>query len=515
MNYNIIENFKNIAHNLFSTNIIPQETMILSEQMLCLGKLILLVSILLLIFGFNFKQTLSFCLFSLLFINIIYYIKKNNMETFIEKYDGKYLAHTSDTCNDLPIRGKPISYQLPRVVDDKAFFYCNDQVQLEPFDKSFISANQRLVGPPNPKTKIAPVIIPPSHDLEYWRANNLINHSHVNILSQQDVYQSGYEVLSQCKPKTKRPNVKEGYCSEGTCGNQSNNPKYGSNKWHPQQEQASSTNKSQTDIYNENFQNYFPFRQQSRKTPSKQFIDDSKNKPNVGQINTSCGYNPDQVFSSNLPSNYASSNCQEDPKMAQYNKNLFTQIIEPGVYSINQVNEPINSNIGISFTQQFEPMTYSNTQDGILYTEHDPRIMEPLPEEVPVETVNEANVYDPRFTGYGTSYRSYIDKQLGQPRFIYDDVNAIRMPNYLVRSKIDFEPYADSYGPMKAGQPDGNNLTANIREMTQDSWIKNSNQFRDDIMVSAMRKRNGEMWQNRMYPNSTSGQRMAGGMSGM
>ena len=201
--------------------------------------------------------------------------------------------------------------------------------------------------------------------------------------------------------------------------------------------------------------------------------------------------------------------------MAQYNKNLFTQIIEPGVYSINQVNEPINSNIGISFTQQFEPMTYSNTQDGILYTEHDPRIMEPLPEEVPVETVNEANVYDPRFTGYGTSYRSYIDKQLGQPRFIYDDVNAIRMPNYLVRSKIDFEPYADSYGPMKAGQPDGNNLTANIREMAQDSWIKNSNQFRDDIMVSAMRKRNGEMWQNRMYPKSTSGQRMAGGMSGM
>ena len=51
--------------------------------------------------------------------------------------------------------------------------------------------------------------------------------------------------------------------------------------------------------------------------------------------------------------------------------------------------------------------------------------------------------------------------------------------------------------------------------MTQDSWIKNSNQFRDDIMVSAMRKRNGEMWQNRMYPKSTSGQRMAGGMSGM
>lgn len=93
---------------------------------------------------------------------------------------------------------------------------------------------------------------------------------------------------------------------------------------------------------------------------------------------------------------------------------------------------------------------------------------------------------------------------------MYDDVNAIRMPNYLVRSKIDFESYADSYGPMKAGQPDGNDLTSNIRELTQESWINNSNNFRNDIMVSAMRKRNAEMWQNRMYPKSTSGQRMAG-----
>ena len=31
---------------------------------------------------------------------------------------------------------------------------------------------------------------------------------------------------------------------------------------------------------------------------------------------------------------------------------------------------------------------------------------------------NESNVYDPRFTGYGTNYRTYIESVTGQPRFI-------------------------------------------------------------------------------------------------
>ena len=49
-----------------------------------------------------------------------------------------------------------------------------------------------------------------------------------------------------------------------------------------------------------------------------------------------------------------------------------------------------------------------------------------------LDEINQANIYDPRF-GYGTGYRSYIDETTGQPRFYYDDIDAITKPNYIVK----------------------------------------------------------------------------------
>ena len=59
-----------------------------------------------------------------------------------------------------------------------------------------------------------------------------------------------------------------------------------------------------------------------------------------------------------------------------YNENLFTQTIQPGVYTRSEINEPINSNIGISFDQQFLPTTYEIDDKNILYTKHDPRVFD-------------------------------------------------------------------------------------------------------------------------------------------
>ena len=70
-------------------------------------------------------------------------------------------------------------------------------------------------------------------------------------------------------------------------------------------------------------------------------------------------------------------------------------------------------------------------------------------------TAKEDNVYDPRLTGYGTSYRSYTDDNLGQTRFYYDDIDAVRMPNYIVKSNIDREPFADHYGTIPDGDQFG------------------------------------------------------------
>ena len=473
--------------NLFSDfRLIPNQNMSLSERMNTITRLVLIIFIFLSLL--NFKYSFLLLSLSLLFIIILYYIQKDNMQQIKEGFNN--FSHKS--FSETPKIPHISQQKLPKVVDDYAYFYCNDPISLEPFDKTTLSLNQKLVGPANPKTKIAPIIIPPSHALDYWRANNLITHSQVNLKTEQDVYQSGYEVTTSCKPKIKENFYKNDNKVEYKT------PRYGSNSWHPQQEEYSSTNKTQQEIY-------FPFKNQDKVKLRKNTVLEE----NRGQVNTSCSYNPKQIFTSNLPSNYSASNCQEDPRMAQYNKNLFTQIIEPGIYTVNQVNEPINSNMGISFTQQLEPTTYEQNKNGITFIQHDPRIIEPLEEPEPIQQINESNVYDPRFNGYGTSYRSYVDKQLGQPRFAYDDINAIRMPNYITRNKIDFTSFGDSYGPMS--QEDGNDLTANIRELAQDAWFKNSGEFRENLMFSTLRKRNSEMWQRRMYPMSTSNQRMMGG----
>ena len=238
-----------------------------------------------------------------------------------------------------------------------------------------------------------------------------------------------------------------------------------------------------------------------------------------GQVNGGCGYNPEQLFTSDLPANLPAGNAEKSPRMKEYNKNIFTQTIQPGVYTRSQVNEPINSNIGISFTQQFEPLTSSvNPITGeIIYTEHDPRIIDPsmFTQQPPLVETNatESNIYDPRFSGYGTSYRSYNDEKIGQTRFYYDDVNAIRMPNYIVRSNIDREPFADRYGPIPEGDEFGNKDNNIIRGLANNAFLDSSLEFRNDLQERLMRKSNAIAWQQRQMPIRTGGgQKLTGGI---
>jgi hypothetical protein len=95
---------------------------------------------------------------------------------------------------------------------------------------------------------------------------------------------------------------------------------------------------------------------------------------------------------------------------------------------------------------------------------------------------------------------------LGNQKFYYDDINAVRMPNYVTRSKIDFLPMADQYGPMKSEY--GNEHNNFIKKMANDAWERNSMEFRTGLQQSLMRKQNARRWQQRQAPISTSGQRM-------
>jgi hypothetical protein len=563
-----------------SSKIIPFKTMNLPDQLNAITRLVIVIFIALFLIGFPYS--FHFVIISILFLIILCYIQRNTMN-LKENYDygiginnrlkptnpsdGRFqwnglgpgvvgyapanLRSLAPTKTITASDGKKYIENLIQTPQQLTF--CNDEVSIDPPVEASVGLNQRLAGGSNPVTKIAPIVLPPTHDLQYWRDNNLIVHSAINSEGiQKDMYLSGYAESTCCGylgngaelvPQGNEQII-EGFCN--------NDPYRYPNKkrnivaptpvedipFIPQMQITEKYNPFVDPIDN-NFNKYCnndPYQYPTKKRnivaptpvedlpfipsvrvsrPSMPVVEGYTGvtvpKPNKvyvqpnrsGWVNTACGYNPEQVFTAGLPSNLPAGNCEQNPELKQYNNNLFTQTITPGVYTKNQVNEPINSNIGISFQQQFEPVTCRRDDKGLHYLQHDPRIIEPVA-EIPVETYTEKatydNVFDPRFYGYGTSYRSYIDPMLGQPKFMYDDVNAIRQPNYVIKSKIDFLPYADSYGPVQEGSEMGNIHNPNIRALVQDSWMRDSLQFRDDISERRMRKINSEGWQQRASP---------------
>ena len=395
---------------------------------------------------------------------------------------------------------------------------------------NYVSKNQKLLGKANPKTLIAPVITPPLVDLEFWKTNNLVTYPQINEESNQDLYHSGYQVSTCCPPALNKymlsvPSTEPNWAQKEVLENIEHE-----NKFKILREDYGN---SSVGGVREDYK--LPLKLQKIDIP----VGDLKSKkggidfeyPYIkiptgvtavipggsGQVNAGCGYNPKQIFEADLPSNLPVGIAQKDPRMREYNKNLFTQTIQPGVYTQSQVNEPINSNIGISFTQQFEPVTsrVEPISGEIKYTEHDPRVIDtdifskkPPPVEI---QATEANIYDPRFTGYGTSYRAYHDDNVGQPRFYYDDVNAIRMPNYVTRSNIDREKFADHYGPIPEGNEFGNQNHSEIRALANNSFMEATLTFRNELQERLSRKSNARKWQQRMAPIRTGGQSMLGG----
>jgi hypothetical protein len=515
---------------------IPLEGMNYAEQMNAITRLIFVIFIVMILVGFN--DSIFFLVISLTFIIILYYNQRNNMRPD----NSENFTHTKPMV-------MPNYHKLPMTQMESSGWYdpnekrwCNDAVNLDALpnrlapelmknnprftkkgqinNPEFVSKNQKLTGQKvNPKTLVPPVIVQRSHDLDYWGANNLVNYSQINEESNIDNYLSGYQVSTYCPDELNNydlHNVKQ---------------------ITPQQKQViENINKTyKINGIKENYETPLNLNNVNIPRGGLTYSDGNidlaypylKTEPGTkvilpggsSQVNAGCGYNPEQHFTSNLPANLPAGNAQRDSRMKQYNKDLFTQNIQPGVTTRNEVNEPINSNIGISFTQQFEPVTCNTDpiSGDIEYTEHDPRIIDTdiFTKQPPlVETdANESNIYDPRFTSYGTSYRSYSDDNVGQTRFYYDDVNAVRMPNYLVRSNIDKEPFADKYGPIPEGDESGNKDNAHMRKLANNAFLDGALEFRNELQERLMRKANARAWQQRQAPIRTGGQRMSGGFN--
>jgi hypothetical protein len=242
--------------------------------------------------------------------------------------------------------------------------------------------------------------------------------------------------------------------------------------------------------------------------------------------------------------------------LSDYDASPLVQSIQPGVYTIPSEYVEINNGTGVDGPSIFEPIQRIHLNGNII-SQVDDKYIPPLDEEtndpsfpppeqssketkenyksgqqrenrperpkptskpkpkypilkepeypiLPRNDVSIYNVFDPRFSGYGSDDRHYIEPTTGQPRYYYDDVDAIRRPNYIVRSKLDncVTGFGDQYGPMRDNQLSLNEM----RGMAESSYLNNNMNFRNDLMESLMRRRNTEMWQLRQAPMYTNRQ---------
>ena len=213
------------------------------------------------------------------------------------------------------------------------------------------------------------------------------------------------------------------------------------------------------------------------------------------------------------------------PGMVNYpERTKYLQNVQPNLYSFSDTAEPINANMGISYNPDLPPrvMDQVATYGGSypLYHRIDPQLVREggIPkerlEEMPRRTqwsakyntfdaqdgsVNFEDIYDPRFTGYGDEYRSYVDVNLGNVQYYYSDIDAYRDPNFGTRSKVDFIDFVDPMGRIKPEYSRDVGLN-DVKKTVHNQYDADNIYFREDLMERLMRKRNQELWQLRAAP---------------
>lgn len=478
------------ADLFYNSRVIPSHDQTTEQQMNALTRLVILTVVILLLVGFS--HSITILVLALLFIIMMYYIKTKGMERYM--------------------------------YDQNTDRFCKSAVIIEPDKPStFLSSNQKLANGydtgefRNPteskyqlnrglaRTRVPPLIIPPAYS-DFWKKDELVVFQGINKQTTQDLHQSGY--------------IPDKACEEETVETYTADMKNKVRRLREERDKMQNTRNFSMNSYkfpDPTEGTYIEFVDQklpyttdmvpesdlNRPTQSSLFPYYKDVKPNefgstFGDMDTSDGYYPDNL-EYNLPVNKTYGACQKNKALANLNANMNVEYVDPDVLVENQVIEPISSNIGISFDQQFEPMTKKTYGKVDVYTNYDPRQFRGENPENKSDDATYYNVYDPRFEGYGTSYRHYIDEITGQPRFFYDDVDAIRKPNYIVRSNVDhLSDIADTYGPMRTDADI--EKWNNNRKYVEAAYTNAQLQFRNELQVRLMNKRNNEMIQLREKP---------------
>jgi hypothetical protein len=253
----------------------------------------------------------------------------------------------------------------------------------------------------------------------------------------------------------------------------------------------------------------------------RQVMEDSKLRNRAAHMYTS---DPNALPPKNLMINKTPISMYGPGMVNVPERTKYTQNIQPNIYSFSDTAEPINANMGISYNPDLPPRVVDQVamSDGAypLYHRIDPQLVreggisKQRLEEMPRRTqwsakystydtidgsVNFEDIYDPRFTGYGDEYRSYVDINLGNVQYYYSDIDAYRDPNFGTRSKVDFIDFVDPMGRIKPEYSRQVGLN-DVKENVQSQYDADSIYFREDLMERLMRKRNQELWQLRAAP---------------
>lgn len=437
---------------LNENHMLPDKKMTIESKMNALSRLaILFFFIFLFTEWLNMKNNIFFLILSLFIIIILYYKQKIQMENFKITPIKENFEHEYNTMTDTPIKNCKytgrINYSCNYPDDEnieKIVYNQNKLSKIDDYNSSEYNTNfnrptdnRFLSGAPNPKTFVPPVIPVPAMNHAFWKEDQLSTISTINTDKRRFNKDSGYTEIAEFPTDYSYPKNKNCKVKRQIHHQYDSKPK---NK--PMVMKTSQNEEKE--------QFTFPY--------------EIKYDGQINYLN-----DEDSLYYKEFENNPYFKN--------KYQKNIFEKVITPDNVKINKRNEPINSLFGIT-----EPTTFEND---------DTEIIEPF------EDVNMSNVYDPRFYGYGTSYRHYIDKNLGQPRFYYDDINSVKMPNYISRNNIDIMPFGDSYGSMDGY---GNKFTSNIHNLADKHYNDSTMQFRTEMQDRLMRKINAEHWQQKMYP---------------
>lgn len=479
--------------NLFSSgSLVPKTVDSFEEQMNSISRLIIVLFVFLLVF-YSSKSAITISCFLLVIVICSYYFGKiftprqvkeaygnvpsihepvippptltatNNMViTPTYNQTARYKTKLPDT-GTVSLNTKDGNHQL---IDGRVS--STWQYQDNPIETTF-GDNQSLVGRPNPKTMVQPIIPSPAYANEVWQLNDFVIPTGINDQKRQELFTNGYistgdTVLNRSKERKNIHHI-------------------------PRQEFPS------IDIRED---------YEESKTPIQNI---SLNQTSINRYHTveddmidfGCGYQPLNL-ESNLPSNYMASTCQTKPNMKNYNNNLYEIPLQPGLYTKSQVNQPdaSMSNLGISYNQPFLPTTFENKKGYQTFIEHDPYQMQPVKEDYasPKQPFRR-DIYDPRLTGYGTNYRSYIEPITGQPRYYYRDIDQQTQNGYLTRNKVDFAQFGTTTGAYPFDKPlEGGAL----REYANSTYTDSQIGYRTELQQRLMRKNNSREWQQRIAP---------------